>query len=301
MELNRRGFIQTTAAAAGGLMLQKALAQAPAPKAKVNPYEIVPLGKTGLKVSRIGAGTGMRGGNRQSNHTRMGFEAFEKLLHGEWERGVRLFDLADMYGAHPFFAKAMKKFPRDQYAIVSKIWVRSGGIPEKERPDADVVIERFRKELDTDYIDICQIHCMTDKDWTTQQKKQMDIMDACKTKGWIKTHGVSIHSLEALQLCAVTPWVDVVHTRINKFGVAMDGKVDEVVPILKKIHDAGKGVIGMKMVGEGKFGADAAKKAESVQFVLGLGCVDAMIVGFEKIEQIDDYAMHVEKGLAALA
>ena len=62
------------------------------------------------------------------------------------------------------------------------MWVSQGGIPEPERPDADIVVDRFRKELNTDYLDIVQIHCMTDAQWTDKQKKQMDILENSKGK-----------------------------------------------------------------------------------------------------------------------
>ena len=95
------------------------------------------------------------------------------------------------------------------------MWVGPGGIPETERPDADMVVDRFRKELKTDYLDMVQIHCMTDGNWTDKQKKQMDILDTLKVKNIIRAHGVSVHSLEAMEAAVISPWVDVVHVRVN--------------------------------------------------------------------------------------
>jgi aryl-alcohol dehydrogenase-like predicted oxidoreductase len=300
MEMNRRDFLAGTAAVAGAMALNQLGLAAPAPA--IDPYALVPLGKTGLHVSRFGIGTGMTGSMRQSNHTRMGQERFTELLRGAYDRGIRLFDMADLYGTHTFFAKAMKGLPREKMFLTSKIWVRSGGIPEKERPDANIVIDRFRKELDTDYIDLVLIHCMTDANWTDQQKKQMDIMDNLKAKGIIKAHGVSIHSIPALKACIDSPWVDSVHTRINPFGLSMDDKdPDKVVPILRKIHDAGKGIVGMKIIGEGKLAKDPDKRHQSVGYALRLGCVDTMVVGFEKLEFIDEFATRVTTHLEAMA
>jgi hypothetical protein len=75
----------------------------------------------------------------------------------------------------------------------------------------------------------------------------------------------------------------------------MDAKPDKVVPVLKKIHAAGKGVVGMKLIGEGKFRNSDELRDKSVKFVLGLGCVDVLNVGFEKPEEIDDFAARVRK------
>ncbi|HEX2973814.1 MAG TPA: aldo/keto reductase [Tepidisphaeraceae bacterium] len=299
MEMNRRQFLTTTLAGAGvALMNHPLLAAAESPVSN-DPFQMVPLGKTGLKVSLIGAGTGMRGGGRQSNMTRLGKEKFEALLKYEFEKGIRLFDCADMYGTHPYVASAFKGLPREQYAISTKIWVMDGALPEKERPDANIVVDRFRKELNTDYIDLVLVHCMMAGNWCEQWKRQMDIMEELKSKGIIKAHGASIHSLQALKAAAESPWVDSVHVRINAFGDSMDGKPEVVAPVLKQLHDAGKGVIGMKLVGEGRYRNDPAKRDESIRYVLGLETVNSMVVGFETPAEVDDFAMRVKNALAA--
>jgi len=184
--------------------------------------------------------------------------------------------------------------------LTSKIWVQRGGIPEPERPDANIVVDRFRKELNTDYLDLVQVHLMTDGKWTDTWKKQMDIMSDLKAKGIIKAHGVSVHSLDAMQAALESPWVDVVHARINPYGIAMDKPEPQlVVDVINKLHASGKGVIGMKLIGAGQFSNDSEKIDNSLRFVLGLGSVDMMIVGFQESAQIDNYLDRVEKALKA--
>ena len=296
MEIKRREFLVRSVAGIGGLLLgPECISSAGQKSANFDPYERVPLGKTKIMVSRVGFGTGMRGGRRQSNQTRLGKEVFESLLQASYERGVRLFDAADLYGSHPYIAGALKKMPRKDYAIVSKIWWRRGGIPEQERPDADVVVERFCKELDTDYIDLVLLHCVASEKWPDELGEQMNIMAKLKKKGLIRAHGVSCHSLAALQACVKEPWVDSAHARINAYGTNMDGPPEKVAPVLKALHEAGKGVVGMKLIGEGSFRNSDEKRDESVRYVLGLGCVDAMVVGFEKIEEVDDFTARVRK------
>jgi aryl-alcohol dehydrogenase-like predicted oxidoreductase len=241
-----------------------------------------------MKVSRFCLGTGMNGGKRESNHTRMGQEKFTALVRGAHERGVRLFDLADTYGTHPFAVAALQGIPRDHYQIATKIWFRPGAIPEPERPDADVVVARFLKELKTDYVDLLLLHCVVSAKWPEELARQMEIIAKLKQKGVVRAHGVSCHSLVALEACATEPWVDSVHTRINPYGIAMDGPPEKVVPVLQRIHAAGKGVVGMKIVGAGKLRNDPEKRSESVKFSLGLGCVDVFNVGCESTAEIDD-------------
>ena len=301
MKMKRREFLARSIAGVGGLLLGSGcLDTARRKPATFDPYERVPLGKTKIKVSRVGFGTGMRGGNRQSNQTLLGKEKFEALLRASYERGVRLFDLADLYGTHPYVARALRKMPRKDYVISSKIWWRRGGIPEKERPDADVVVERFLNELNTDYIDIILLHCVDRSNWPDELGEQMNILEKLKKKGIVQAHGVSCHSLPALQAAADEPWVDSVNVRINAYGKNMDGPVAKVEPVVRKLHKAGKGVVGMKLIGEGAFRNSDEKRDNSVRYVLGLGCVDAMVVGFEKVEEIDDFAARVRKVSEAL-
>lgn len=296
MQMKRREFLARSIAGAGGFLLGTRLpaAENSVPR-RYEPYDWVALGKTKIKLTRVGMGTGMRGGGRQSNHTRMGQENFNTLVRGAYERGVRWFDAADLYGTHPFLANAMQQIPRKDYVISSKIWWRRGGIPERDRPDADVVVGRFLKELKTDYLDLILFHCVVSENWPDELDQQMDILARLKKKGIVRAHGVSCHSLAALQACIDEPWVDSVHARINPYGEKMDGKPEQVAPVLQKIHDAGKAVVGMKIIGEGQFRNSDEMRDASVRYVLNLGCVDTMVVGFEKLDEIDDLATRVRK------
>lgn len=296
MKIKRRDFLTRSALGVGAALLGTPLRAEEKPRAKFfDPFERVSLGRTKLKVSRFCLGTGMKGGRRESNHTRLGKQKFEALIRESHERGTQLFDLADLYGTHPYVVPALKGIPRDQFQIVTKIWWREGGIPEKERPDADVCIERFLRELQTDYIDLVLLHCVVSPKWPEELRRQMDLMSKLKDKGIIRAHGVSCHTLEALAACATEPWVDSVHSRINPYGMSMDGPADKVAPVLQKLHAAGKGVVGMKIVGEGRLRDQPEKRDESLRYVLGLGCVDVLNVGCESIAEVDDMAARIRK------
>jgi predicted aldo/keto reductase-like oxidoreductase len=124
----------------------------------------------------------------------------------------------------------------------------------------------------------------------------MDILENLKAKKIIRAHGVSVHSLDAMEACLENPWVDVVHVRINPYGEAMDKKdAADVIPVIEKLHKSGKGVIGMKLIGNGNFKNDSEKIDASLKYVLGLGTVDMIIVGFELPEQIDNYIGRMKK------
>jgi aryl-alcohol dehydrogenase-like predicted oxidoreductase len=296
MKIQRREFVKRSALGIGGILAGVPLAHAAESKpASFDPYETVPLGQTKLRVSRFCLGTGMHGANRQSDHTRMGKAKLEALIQGAYDRGIRTFDTADLYGTHPYLLPALKGIPRDKIAIFSKIWFHPGSLPESERPAADMVVSRFLKEIGTDYLDLVLLHCVTSPKWPEELRAYMDSLAGLKSKGVIRAHGVSCHSLAALETAAAEPWVDSVHARINPYGMSMDDKPEKVAPVLKKLHAAGKGVVGMKIIGEGRLSNDAEKRDESARFVLGLGCVDVLNIGFEKTEEIDDFAGRVRK------
>lgn len=296
MKIPRREFLAKAALGVSGALLTPPLsAELPPPPRSFDPYERVAIGKTKLKFSRVVLGTGMKGGNRQSNHTRLGKEKFEALIREANERGVDTFDLADLYGSHPYVIPALKGIPRDKFHVISKIWFRPGGIPEPERPNADVCVERFLRELQTDYIDLLLLHCVVSPKWPQELRPQMDILSKLKEQGKIRALGVSCHSLEALAACSSEPWVESVHTRINPYGLSMDGAPEKVVPVLQKIHAAGQGVVGMKIMGEGRLRNDDAKRDASVKFALTLGCVDVLNVGCESLHEVDDLAARVKR------
>src|SRR3954468_24126621 len=239
MKIQRREFLKRSAIGLGGMLVGARLGaidlSTPAPASGIpryfDPFEKVTLGKTGLKVSRLCMGTGTSGVQKQSNQTRLGRDNLNRLLRDALERGIRTFDCADQYGSHPYLATAMKDVPRDKYDIITKIRWHGG----QDEPDADVYVERFLKELATDHIDLLLIHCVTSADWPKEMRKQMDILSKFKEKGVIRALGVSCHSIPALEAAAAEPWVESVHTRINPYGMSMDGAPEKVIPVLKKI------------------------------------------------------------------
>jgi aryl-alcohol dehydrogenase-like predicted oxidoreductase len=301
-DLNRRKFLTALSLGTAHLMFNNPLYGLSGRFPTADPLQKVVLGKSGLKTTLLGVGTGIKASNRSSFLTRQDAGQSVAMLRHAYDRGIRMFDCADTYGTHDLMAEALRHMERDKLLISSKIWTRGGGIPEPERPDADIVVDRFREELKTEYIDLVQIHCMVDSDWTDSMKKQMEILDNLKAKGIIRAHGVSVHSLEAMKAALKDPWVDVLHARINPYGMSMDKPdPEEVVEVIHQFHASGKGVIGMKLVGNGKLRDESKKINHSLRFVLGLGSVDMVIVGFENEFQIDNYIHRMGSALQALA
>lgn len=301
LRMNRRKFVGALGMGTAHILFSSPLYSCTPKVSGVDPFQKVKLGNSGIETTLIGMGTGVHASNRTCYLTKQEKHKSIDLLQHAYDTGIRYFDAADTYGTHPLLAEAMKNMNRDELTLTSKIWYRKGGIPEPERPDANIVVDRFRKELKTDYLDIVQIHCMEDENWTETLKPQMDILEDLKAKGIIEAHGVSVHSLDAMKAAVKCDWVDVLHARINPYGIAMDKPApEEVVEVIQQLHDAGKGVIGMKLVGNGKLRDDSKKIDNSLRFVLGLGSVDMMIIGFENKDQIDNYTMRVKTALGEM-
>jgi aryl-alcohol dehydrogenase-like predicted oxidoreductase len=254
-----------------------ALASQP-PLSKFSAADTVPLGSTGIKTSRLAMGTGTVGSGHHSNQTALGIKGLSDLLLNGYDHGLRFFDAADSYGSHPHVAEALKHVQRDKVTVLTKTWARD---PATARADLD----RFRRELGTDYLDICLMHCLTEADWPERFKGVMDVFSEAKQKGIIRAHGCSCHSIEALRAAAKSPWVEVDLARINPIGSHMDADPQIVVGVLREMKASGKAVIGMKILGQGDL---AQRQNEAIKYALSLGILDAFTIGAESKSQQED-------------
>lgn len=280
--MRRREFLVRTAAAAGAAWLSSksilsSLAEQTLGK-KFSASDTVTLGSTGIKTSRLAMGTGTVGSGHHSHQTALGIQGLSNLLLNGYDHGLRFFDSADSYGSHPHVAEALKHVPRDKVTVLTKSWARDA---DGMRADLD----RFRKELATDYLDICLMHCVTEADWTDRFRGAMDVLSEAKQKGIIRTHGCSCHSIEALRAAAKSSWVEIDLARINPVGAYMDADPATVVSVLKQMKAGGKAVVGMKILGQG---ALRNRQDEGIKYALSLGLLDAFTIGAENKQEQED-------------
>jgi aryl-alcohol dehydrogenase-like predicted oxidoreductase len=245
---------------------------------KFSASDLVTLGSTGIVTSRLAMGTGTVGGGKHSHQTELGMDGLQRLFMNGYDNGLRFFDAADSYGSHPYVAEALKQVDRTKVTVLTKSWARDA---EGMRADLD----RFRKELGTDHLDIVLMHCVTEADWTTQYRGAMDVLSEAKQKGIIRAHGCSCHSIEALRAAAKSAWVEVDLARMNPVGAHMDAEPEVVADVLREMRASGKAVIGMKILGQG---ALREKQDEAIRYALGLGILDAFTIGAESIREQDD-------------
>jgi len=271
--MKRREFLKTGLAAGGSLGL---CAGATAPR---RASDVITLGPDKVKLTRLAQGTGTRGYNKSSNQTRqLGLAGLADLLRFGYDNGITFWDSADGYGSHPHLKEALKTVPREKVAILTKTRARTA---EEMRADLD----RFRQEIGTDYLDIVLLHAVSQAAWPEQRKGAMEALAEAREKGTIRTHGVSCHSLEALKTIVKTPWARVCLARINPVGVLMDAGTKTVAPILREMKANGKGVIGMKILGEGQL---RDRVDEMLRFALSLDSVDCFTIGAESRAELSD-------------
>ena len=284
--MNRREFLAGAAAGLSAACLKPAAFGAdaldtPALTQKFKATDTVVLGKTGIRTSRLAMGTGTIGSGGSSNQTRT--NALSRLLLNGYDNGLLFFDTADSYGSHPDVAEALKHVSRDKVVVMTKCDSRD---PKQARADLD----RFRRELKTDYIDICLIHCVTEDDWTDRYRGVMDVFSEAKEKGIIRSHGVSCHSIGALRTAAKSPWVEIDLVRLNPVGAYMDAQPATVISVIKEMRAQGKGIVGMKILGQG---AMRSRQDDAIRFALGSGVLDAFTIGAENTNEQGDLIRHI--------
>lgn len=286
--MQRREFLRKSAQAVGAAYLSQTVAahaagwmDAAPLGGKFNAHDEIVLGHTGIRTSRLAMGTGTIGGGGASNQTRLGKDGFVNLLlNGYHENGLRFFDAADSYGSHPYVAAALRQLPRDKVTVMTKTDNRhAAGV----RADLD----RFRKELGIDTIDVVLVHCVTEADWNTRYLPVMDVLSEAKQKGIIRAHGCSCHTIQALRAAAAEPWVDVDLARVNPIGRYMDADPDTVVGVLRQMKAQGKGIIGMKILGQGDL---RQRPGDAIRYALGTGVLDAFTIGTESKTEQDQLA-----------
>lgn len=299
-EVSRRKFLQTSAVLTGSAMLSPwALSEmqaGAAPITKRTAVDQVTLGKTGIKLSRLGFGTGSNNGRQQ---TALGQEDFNKLIRYAYDQGITYIDTAQAYRTFGWIAAAIKGLPREKLFIQSKL---PGGTR-----DVLATIDNHRKTFGTDYVDSLLIHCMTRGSWTEDLKRLMDGLNVAQDRKWIRAKGVSCHTLPALRAATETDWTEVHLVRVNPQGRYTDGERPEwgglvrndIGPVIKEIksmHEKGRGVIGMKMIGNGTF-TDGADREKSIRFAMACKEIDAIVIGFTSRQQIDEAIERMNRAL----
>jgi 1-deoxyxylulose-5-phosphate synthase len=258
--------------------------------------DLITLGKSRVKVTRLAFGTGTYSGEVQRA---LGQDGFTRLVRYAYDHGIRFFETAESYGEmHKMLGTAMKGIPRDTYQIMTKVTTRDGVDPQQK-------FDELRKLANTEYFDIMLLHWQHTGTWPTDTRRWQDAILEAQSKKVVVSHGASVHGLPALRRVPGNQWLDVAMIRMNHTGKSMDaedyatsglGNVPEVVQRVREVRKEGMGVISMKLIGEGTFNREDRQKA--MRFAFRNAGVDSVTVGYKNTAEIDEAIENVNLAFA---
>ena len=288
----RREFLKT-GLAAGTLAVTGSL---PLAARRGSATDVVTLGRSGVKASRLAFGTGSISGQVQRA---LGQDGFTRLVRHAYDNGIRFFETAESYGEmHKMLGVALKGIPRDSYTLMSKVTTRNVVDPQQK-------FDELRTLANTEYFDIMLLHWQHTATWPADTARWQDGILEAQSRKVIVSHGASVHGLPALRQVPGFNWLDVAMIRVNHTGKSMDaedymtqgpGNVPEVVTHVKEVRKEGMGVIAMKLAGEGTFGREDRQKA--MRFAFRNANVDCVTVGYKSPAEIDEAIENLNLALA---
>lgn len=288
----RRAFLKT-GLAAGTLAVSR---PTPASAQRGSATDVVTLGRSGVKVTRLAFGTGSFSGRVQRD---LGQDGFTRLVRHAYDNGIRFFETAESYGEmHRMLGVALKGIPRDTYQIMSKVTTRDGVDPRQK-------FDELRSLANTEYFDVMLLHWQHTATWPADSARWQDGILEAESRKVVLGHGASVHGLPALRRMPGNAWLDVAMIRVNHTGKSMDaedyatqgpGNVPEVVSHVHAVRKQGMGVIAMKLAGEGTFGREDRQRA--MRFAFRNAGVDCVTVGYKSPAEIDEAIENLNLALA---
>ena len=241
--------------------------------------DVIELGPAKVRVSRLALGTGTIGGGHSSNQMRkLGADGVADVWWNAYANGVFFWDTADQYGSHAAVKAALnlKKMPREKVTVLTKSSARDAA-------DMKTSLDRYLQEMGTDYIDIVLMHSRMSPKWDELDKGVMDVLSEAKQAKKVRAVGISCHSVAAMGVAAKSPWLDVCLCRLNYAGIRMDDTVETVAPAMAAMRAAGKGVMAMKVLGEGQL---RDKLEDALRYAVNKAPIDAFTVGIESRDDL---------------
>ena len=292
-DFTRREFLQT-GLAAGTLAVSGSF---PLIAQRESATDMVTLGRSGVKVTRLALGTGTISGQVQRD---LGQDGFTRLVRHAYDRGIRFFETAESYDdMHRMLGVALKGVPRDSYQLMSKVTTRDGVDPRQK-------LDELRRLANAEYFDIMLLHWQHTATWPSDTARWQDAILEAQSRKVVLTHGASVHGLPALRRVPGNTWLDVAMIRMNHTGKSMDaedyatqgpGNVPEVVTHVKEVRKDGLGVISMKLAGEGTF--DREDRQRAMRFAFQNAGVDCVTVGYKSPAEVDEAIENLNLALAS--
>ena len=222
------------------------------------------LGKTGLKISRMGFGG--------IPIQRVDQEATKQLMKKLVEEGVNYIDTAKGYTVSESYLGYALEGIRDQFVLATKSMSRTKEAMEKDILDS-------LKALRTDYIDLYQVHNpnMEQLDTVVGENGALEALLEAKEKGMIGHIGLTAHSLEVFERALEYDWVETIMFPYN--FIEQQG-----VELIKKCREKNIGFIDMKPLAGGAI-EDATL---ALRYICQNPDVTVVIPGMADMKEIDE-------------
>lgn len=271
--LNRRDFIKTAGLTAAGLALSTDLqAAAPVFNAKGLPTTI--LGKTGVRIPRLIFGAGSR---FMATEEEKGLGILEYAL----DNGLYYWDTANTYTRGEEFSEIrlgkLLKSRRKEVFLATKV-------AERSADKAKRAIEDSLKRLQTDYVDLYQIHSVTTEEEVRQFGSSdgvLPVLQKYREQGVIRHIGFTGHtSAAAMKLAAELYDFDTMLIALNHQEKGKQPFEDHAVPFAAS---KGMGVLAMKLV-RPRETVQGLDPKELISYALTLTHVTAAVIGIDSME-----------------
>lgn len=235
------------------------------------------LGKTNIKVSRVGMGVLPIGPNQRALEIGEGATIIRHAL----EKGINFLDTAQYYRTYPYIKEALRGTDYEP-VICSKCL-------SDDYASMSAAIEEARRSMDRDVIDIFLLHEVRTGQFEKRQQAWQCLNDA-KAKGFVRAIGVSTHNVDVTEEMASIPECDVVFPLINYAGLGIRdkfaaGTAEDMMNAIEKCHEAGKGIFSMKAFGGGNLTGTYRK---ALDYVFSKPQIESVMIGFGSIRDIDD-------------
>lgn len=272
-DITRRHFIKTTGAVTAGAFLTPAVAcTSSAYDAKSIPTTL--LGNTGVRIPRLIMGLGSR---FMAADEDKGLEILETGLNN----GLYYWDTASSYGSPGAWSeervgKALKNV-RERVFLASKV-------SERNADDAKRTLETSLKRLQTDYIDLYQIHSINNEEEVKHfggKNGVLPVLKKYQEEGVIKHIGFTGHtSASAMKLAADMYDFDTMLIALNHQEKGRQPFEEQPIPFAAK---KGMGVLAMKVIRPRETVGDISID-DLVRYAFSLENVTAVVIGMDNLE-----------------
>ena len=222
------------------------------------------LGKTGLKISRLGFGG--------IPIQKIDEKGTKNLIDDLINEGVNFIDTARAYTVSEEYLGYALEGKRQNFVLATKSMARTKELMAR---DIDISLKNLR----TDYIDLYQIHNPSPKDFeaVTAEGGALEALLEAKKEGKIGHIGVTLHSVELFERAVELDWVETIMFPYN----IVEAQGEELI---KKCGEKNIGFICMKPLAGGAI--DNATLA--IRFIMNNPCVDVVIPGMAEKKEISE-------------